>query len=99
MKSMAGIYHRQVAYRKTPAGKRMAEKETANIVRRQYAIMLKTLHDDFGFGAERLKKFIHCCNKFANEASKDELWFDVVSDWFEKYTGINMFQNDWMEKK
>lgn len=99
MKSMASIYHRQMAYRKTAAGKRMSEKESSNIVRRQYAIIMKVLHDKYGFGPERLRRFLNDCNEFAIEAAKDELWFDIVSSWFEKYTGVNMYQDDWMEKK
>lgn len=99
MKSMAGIYHRQNTFRRTKAGERMAKKEAEQIVRRNYAIVLKVLHDNFGFGPQRLSEFIQKTTEFAEEAQKDELWFDVVSDWVEKYLGVDFFREDWMEEK
>ena len=54
MKSMAHIYHRQQAYARTKAGQRMGRQEADNIIRKNYAMVLKVLHDDFGFGPERL---------------------------------------------
>lgn len=99
MKSMAGIYHRQNTFRRTRAGERMAKKEAEQIVRRNYAIVLKVLHDSFGFGPQRLSEFIQKTTEFAEEAQKDELWFDIVSDWVEKYLGVDFFKDDWMEEK
>lgn len=99
MKSMANLYHRQQTFRKTKAGEQMAKKEADQIVRRNYAIVLKVLHDNFGFGPQRLSEFIQKTTEFAEEAQKDELWFDIVSDWVEKYLGVDFFKEDWMEEK
>ncbi len=98
MKSMTNLYHRQQTFRKTKAGERMAKKEAEQIVRRNYVIVLKVLHDSFGFGPRRLSEFIQKTTEFAEEAQKDELWFDVVSDWVEKYLGVDFFKEDWMEE-
>lgn len=77
----------------------MAKNEAEQIVRRNYAIVLKVLHDNFGFGPQRLGEFIQKTIEFAEEAQNDELWFDVVSDWVEKYLGVDFFKEDWMEEK
>lgn len=99
MKSMASVYHRQQAYRKTKAGQQMEKKEVDNIIRRNFAMVLKVLHDDFGFGAKRLCSFIESVSAFAEEAADDELWFDTVSHWFYQYTGVELWKDDWMEGK
>ena len=79
MKSMAHIYHRQREYRMTPAGKQMEKKESENIVRRQYGIVMWVLHHQFGWGPQRIQRFLSECNSFVEEAAKDELWFDTVA--------------------
>lgn len=99
MKSMATIYHRQQAYRNTKAGQRMIKQESENIVRKNFAIVLRVLHDSYGFGPERLKRFVSDCNAFVAEAEKDDLWFDTVSAWIEKYTNMDLWADDWMEGK
>lgn len=58
MKSMAHIYHRQQAYAHTKAGQRMGRQEADNIIRKNYAMVLKVLHDEFGFGPGRLLRFM-----------------------------------------
>ena len=87
MKSMGNIYHRQQAYLRTKSGQQMMKKEADNIIRRNFAMVFKVLHDDYGFGAKRLVELIQLLNDFAEEAAKDELWFDTVAAWFEGYTG------------
>ena len=75
----------------------MERKEADNIVRRNFAMMFKVLHDEYGFGAKRLCDLIGHINAFAEEAAKDELWFDQVAAWFERYTGVDLWKDDWME--
>lgn len=97
MKSMASIYHRQRAYRMTPAGKQMEKQESENIVRRQYGIVMWVLHHQFGWGPQRIQRFLSECSNFAEEAAKDELWFDTVAAWAERCVGVSMWHKDWME--
>ena len=97
MKSMAHIYHRQQAYAHTKAGQRMGRQEADNIIRKNYAMVLKVLHDEFGFGPERLLRFMDAMEKFAVEAGKDELWFDIVSAWLKDYIKVDFYKDDWME--
>lgn len=97
MKSMAHIYHRQQAYAHTKAGQRMWRQEADNIIRKNYAMVLKVLHDEFGFGPERLLRFMGAMEQFAIEAGKDELWFDIVSAWLKDYTKVDFYTDDWME--
>lgn len=97
MKSMAHIYHRQQAYAHTKAGQRMGRQEADNIIRKNYAMVLKVLHDEFGFGPERLLRFMGAMDRFCEEANKDELWFDIVSAWLKDYIKVDFYKDDWME--
>lgn len=97
MKSMAHIYHRQQAYVRTKAGQRMGRQEADNIIRKNYAMVLKVLHDDFGFGPERLLRFMGAMDRFCEEANKDELWFDIVAAWLKDYIKVDFYKDDWME--
>lgn len=97
MKSMAHIYHRQQAYAHTKAGQRMGRQEADNIIRKNYAMVLKVLHDEFGFGPERLLRFMDAMEQFAAEAGKEELWFDIVSAWLKDYIKVDFYKDDWME--
>lgn len=99
MKSMAHIYHRQQAYARTKAGQRMERKEADNIIRKNYAMVLKVLHDEFNFGPERLLRFMGAMEQFATEAGKDELWFDIVSAWLKDYIKVDFYKDDWMEEQ
>lgn len=81
------------------AGQQMMKKEADNIIRRNFAMVFKVLHDNYGFGAKRLVELIQLLNDFAEEAAKDELWFDTVAAWFEEYTGMDLWKDDWMEGK
>lgn len=31
--------------------------------------------------------------------TKAGLWFDTVAAWFEGYTGVDLWKDDWMEEK
>ena len=75
------------------------EERSRYIIRRNFAMVFKVLHDDYGFGAKRLVELIQLLNDFAEEAAKDELWFDTVAAWFEGYTGVDLWKDDWMEGK
>lgn len=97
MKSMAHIYHRQQAYARTKAGQRMGKREADNIIRKNYAMVLKVLHDEFGFGPERLLRFMDAMDRFCEEANKDELWFDIVAAWLKDYIKVDFYKDDWME--
>ena len=66
---------------------------------KNYAMVLKVLHDEFNFGPERLLRFMGAMEQFATEAGKDELWFDIVSAWLKDYIKVDFYKDDWMEVK
>lgn len=72
MKSMGNIYHRQQAYLRTKAGQQMMKKEADNIIRRNFAMVFKVLHDNYGFGAKRLVELICAARKEYHSPSADK---------------------------
>lgn len=99
MKSRAELYHRQRAYRRTPEGRRMAEEETKLIVNRNMAITLGVLHREFGFGPDRMCRFLRAIKEFSDEQANNPTWYDELSHELEEYLGMPFFRADWMEQR
>ena len=55
-----------------------AQKQATETVRKMLKLTIVTLHDEFGFGSDRLAKFTDAFNRVCAEAETDEVFWAHV---------------------
>lgn len=57
---------------------RAAQLQVTETVRRMLKLTIVTLHDEFGFGRDRLAQFVNAFNAVCSEAETDEVFWGHV---------------------
>jgi hypothetical protein len=67
-----------------PPGTHLSSTERKRLIesleqkRRWYKLVLIALHNDFGFGPERMEKMIDSLNRFSDQQKTDEVFWEHV---------------------